>query len=521
MKKAHQGFFHCVQVVPYILFSAYNNTERDFKVYKRTILSVAVVFLMLLGMVPAQAAEFRVTNVSAGATSMTATVQGGGVDKIGYMVYDTYSLVCEGEVTYDGRASVTLNVPTQWLKSGEYKVSVWGITGAKSGKIFSYDVLAGSWNGSLTINNSWLTAIYSQQEKDYMTAIKTPQAVVYADSGMATRKASLKRNDRIFFFPTSNPLIYYISSRVIVGNEIKVIETANGYDQVGNWETLEGYIWANSVKSTTYKENAVKEVLNLALTRLGKNGIYTQVTGIGNRLIGRWGPYSQDCSSFVYWVFKENGINIGGITADAQAIIRAMLPNGIRPYLAPRAEDEIKPFNWTTKHITRDSLGYEHILAIPELNYIKTEESFADYYYNTKSKTVLAITMGHVDPNDSIVGTIEMVGIASGPGNIMGSVSVYKQPTITQIKQIQPGDTLYWNHFENITVWVQIGLSTFMGIHESGQIREDGGLGVDHTGIYIGGDQYEYIHASGKGSNTIISPLEGSMHGLILVGRVV
>jgi cell wall-associated NlpC family hydrolase len=458
-----------------------------------SLLIIVITVASVLSIPTFAADELRIQGVTASGGSFSVLIESGSADQIGYMIYDNFSLVCEGYESFSGGTSVSLNVPTEYLRAGMYKVTVWGVSGTTAGKFYSFDVQAGSWSGSLSVI-PWTPG--GQNERDYMASIKTPQAVLYADPLMVTQKASLKRFDRLFIMETSNPLVYYSFGYFLRGSEIQTVEDSGGYEKISNAEWFDGYIWSNTVRSVAFKEEMPKEIADLAHSRLGLNGIYTQNTG--DALTGRWGVYSQDCSSFVYWVYKEFGLKMGAATADTEAAWHRGVAS-VKP--------EISVF---------DGLG----AVTPFIESMDPEN--------------IQIWFEKVDPDTSI----------SSPVNAVK----FTKPTADIIDTLQPGDTLYFNHFTDIKIMISIwhppvpGTEAVPADPETGfegspgskgtpgywgeptatpataQIVEPGTTyGVDHAAIYIGDGKY--IHASGRGRNTIISELAPVLPEVVYIGR--
>lgn len=475
---------------------------------KQKIIAVAMAIACMAYILPAMSAYaddgLRFQGISTSGSSLTAIVEGGSATSVGYMVYDNYTLVCEGSIPYSSGNAI-LPVQASFLRAGRYKVSVWGDGGTSNGRVYTFDANIGSWNGAL-LPQSWATSSPSQAERSYMVAIKTPQATVYGDAAMTAEKYTLKKHDRLFYMPTNNPLIHYVFGYLVSGDSIQT-ENEGEYKRVSNTFFYDGYIWANSIQSVLFDEDIKKELVELAYTRLGLNGIYSMNTG--NAQTGRWGLHTQDCSSYMWWLYKEYGLMMSGTTAGPEAVW--CQDEGVAIY------DQTE----TIKPLVKSGDGGN--LA----DYISADMAdlyYTTYYYQSPNDSLTDATTKLQDYRNTTKGPYRAVvdGFEAPDGNVIRSEPL----NYSVVSNLQPSDTLYFNHYEDVVFEIICREFTLVGwvyyhfvFGRQAQIEEVGSkYGIDHTAMYI--DNSKYIHASGRAVNTVISDLTyANIKSVIAIGR--
>gem|GEM_PF-5194873 len=326
------------------------------------------------------AVDLEFDGISASGSGLVAHVSTGNADMVGYMIHQDFTLICEGYESFGG-GDVALGAAVSHMKSGSYKVTVWGsdASGSNTGEFFTFDVtIAGGFSTSDITPQSSPSGLQPGQEE--LTAVKTPQAAIYSDRSLSNQAYSLKQYDRLFYKETLNPLVYYVYGYWIDGvPDIQEGGGSGGYDIITNTVWFDGYMYANSVLSHAFGEELPKEIVNLAYTRLGLQGIYSQHD--------RWTQYSQDCSSFVYWVYREFGIPLGFATADGEV-------------------------QWHLDTLA-DTPGVVVWSSADQYEVITGRQ-----YYNEDGDAVTAVKFEYVDPNI--------------------------------IDSLEPGDTLFFNWFEDL-----------------------------------------------------------------------
>ena len=272
------------------------------------------IMLSLMTMVSGMAStELEITSATPITGGITITVTGSGASSLSYLLYDDYTQVYGSTVAYTGASTTTLPVPTNFLPPNTYKLTVWGIddTGQTVGKIHMFNVMMGSYNGGT------LSVSVPPLDAQRLKAIKTPYAYIYSLPTMKGALCYLKKYDRVYWCETSNPLIYRITAYIFPEDPIweEKSEKIGGhmakYWNVSNSTEVVGYMYSASVATNLFIEDPVREALGVAHSRLGRNGMYSQSL--------RYKYMWVDCSSFVWWSYKEIGVEMGGVTADGIA----------------------------------------------------------------------------------------------------------------------------------------------------------------------------------------------------------
>ena len=162
-------------------------------------------------------------------------------------------------------------------------------------------------------------------------AIMQPYATVYSDPGLGSKVAQLKKNDlvQVLDYRDGNSIYvkYFIQSgegTVSVDNGTNATYHENG-DLVGT-----GYIDAKALKRTVYSKGSEedkiadieKDVVSLALSRLGSRGVYSQ-----NRRYREW--YT-DCSALATFCWYQAGYDLSETSgcSDCDAIIAYGIDKG-------------------------------------------------------------------------------------------------------------------------------------------------------------------------------------------------
>ena len=284
--------------------------------YVKKIILLILTLAVILA-VPAAAsgsAGFRITSASPSTGGVTLAISPGtgGYSRIDYMVHLDHTLVDEGSVGYSGGSTALLPVPVGSMKNGEYKVTAWGSGGAGTGRMFVFDVLMGGASGGLLAVPGSYTA--PEHERFKLRAVKTPYATVYTDLSMSEPSVQLQKHDRVYWRETSNPNIYWVNG-YLLPDEIELemapfrSPTGKAYYEVKNAVEFVGYMYSNAIMSENlYRpEEIAMEATGLAHSRIGRHGIYSN--------INRFEYLYVDCSSFVYWCYKEFGLDFGVTTA--------------------------------------------------------------------------------------------------------------------------------------------------------------------------------------------------------------
>ena len=312
-------------------------------------------------------------------------------------------------------------------------VSAWAAdeTGKPVGRTYSYNLYLGSNNAVV------LPAKFDRDNPlDRIFAVKSPYAGVYSDTSLTRVTRTLVRNDRVIIEKTSNPQILYVEGAVLKkdwGAFLKRPQNdGDRYElEDGAFEKFTGYMYRSAFELPSFHntKNLAHEIADTAHSRLGVNGLYDQDK--------RAELYYADCSSFVYWAYRQYGFTFGGnYTAGVQG-----------EYLSARGEEH-------EEVAVLDLIKDQYILEPIKL--VGTEAYDAEGIFITfcEEKPIFfvddedggLIPSGH--PNNGgkfqiiIPGGLDETGVPRGDN---GQYMIEQQNET--FSNIEPGDLLFFNYF--------------------------------------------------------------------------
>lgn len=371
----------------------------------------------------------------------------------------TLELYLDGSVIYTkstdasgGTAQIPL--PVRSLPRGTYTVSITcsgGIDGSSSLTITTGIDTPVAMGGSYTS--------YTPQTPATSRAVMVPYAKVFASDSMTGEPlAELKRHDLVSIL-SDNGAISHVKCIIQSGNgSITNIDSTNAEYQSSDDLVVTGYMYNTSfsLPSTSQQPDLQREVAELAYTRLGLKGIYSQAK--------RYIDYYTDCSALASWCWYQVGIDF---TSFGTAC------NGIAAWADNQSENVIL---WD---------GVEEN-ATPQADFssYKAANGILDDLYFT----------------GSFDGSLPETSIVS-----------YMQ-TVDQdvFEALEPGDLIFFNYYRDITD--QYGGSFRYQVNEDLYGRTS--MGYDHVAIFIGAKNSATITvieasspSSDPGQNTKISDI--------------
>ena len=428
--------------------------------------------MMMLAM-PAAASsgiDIRINSASPGTGSVKLSVSpgAGGASHIVYMIHEGYTLVAEGRVSYSGTLTVSLPVQTNRMRPAEYKLTAWGEDSAgRAGRMYSFDVMMGGGSGYLVTAPVDLNYHGPPPWQNALKAIKTPFANVYSDSTMTNVVVQLQKHNRVFYWPTDNDLIYYVRT-YLLPNEVTLTEAeicgASGRQRfkISNAEYFDGFIYANAIMSETLflPEEIALEAIGLGYSRIGIHGLYSQ--------LDRYSFFRVDCSSFVYWCYKEFGMNFGGAAIADTIVDYLYLQGAINP----------------------DAIVFSLLdVGDPGLEVIQAEAFLRTDDFSEADENK-AIAVSYSWPTDADFDLLELLK----PGDVIGfnypkNLWYWRILTDDEAQEIiDDGGSV--DELADGTFRVRTALNNTRSIEVAQNIH-----GVDHVGIYVGNGRL--IHTTG------------------------
>lgn len=412
----------------------------------KRVLSIFLSFVMLLPMMlTAHAADwFSLTKVDNGIISVSYSDVMAG--KLVYSIYRDGELVNIGQTEVQGHTESEVGLPSNKLPIDEYEVTVAYYNGANA-KVAEESIVLTLGVSSPTPSSNNVNGTYlSANPIDTMKAIMVPYAKVYANASLTgTPVAELKRHDLVRIHSITNG-IAAISYQIQSGDGyITKDDDTNATYHGTNDLSGNGYINASAfeVQPVTYDMDQQREAVELAYTRLGTRGVYSQ-----NK---RYLDFYLDCAALVCWCWHQVGVNIynGSYTSC----------NGIASW----AESKTGSDNVILWASTEDYLGAAMDIA-------SNKCSGGPY---GGDGTITSFDAPNTFPESKVVNYIDDI-----------SRDVWDK--------LEPGDIIFFNHIEKDLEHTHTDSddddswshTSKFGNHF---VNEDGpGLGYDHVAMFVG-----------------------------------
>lgn len=445
---------------------------------KRRIAILLLALVMTFSCTPSAFADAaKVTNVVSNGSSLVATTTGG--NKVCYMMYKGYSIVCQGDAVISG-GSANIKLPTG-LTNGVYKVSVWCVSGDTQGDVSTFTVTCGT--GGSNLDGALRMSI--GQEPQNVATITVPYASVYSSSSMGTEIAQLVRHEFVEIIKKNDSVAhikYNIQSGQGSTTEVGEVEAEYDYanDMVG-----EGWIYTSALSRPLIatQNDAEHEVVELAHSRLGTKGVYNQRE--------RFKSVYLDCSALVTWCYYQIGYKIydGGTNC-----------NTIGQYIENGQHDSA--IVWKAK--------YKISKEIPDS---ATELFFWSRQYNTIATDSIAVDIDTSECGD-FPNTVSAMDELLKHGDIIMFNKKYTTPACIYLDENGVEVSV---DLKNAVVLQDSPSNHTYANKDAALEAAEGYLGYDHTGIYIG--EGMIIEAAGTNSNTIKSSLISSIDQIVAVYR--
>lgn len=266
----------------------------------RRILAISFACFLLLTLAPtAFAAGIRITDNKDGTATILSSSDMNGTIK--YQLYKGAETVYSAEQAVNG-TSLQIGFPVRSLPQGVYEASAayYDANGVKQSEATT----------SMTLGVSTPTQTggshnsYSSEPIAMMRAVMIPYAKVYASASLTgVPVAELKRHDLVRVISVANDTAY-VKYHIQSGNgHIENVDNVNANyvsddDLIGT-----GYMQCSAFKLPTSKYTDIsREVVEVAYTRLGTKGVYSQAK--------RFMDYYLDCSAFASWCWYQAGVDI-------------------------------------------------------------------------------------------------------------------------------------------------------------------------------------------------------------------
>lgn len=264
----------------------------------KRILAFSFALFMALTLTPyVNAAGIRITDNQNGTIAVSSLDGMNGTIK--YFLYKDAELVFSGEQPING-TSVQIGFPVRSLPRGSYEVTAAYYNAAAAKQAEATDsITMGVENPTVTGGEG-----YSTEPIATMRAVMIPYAKVYASSSLTGEPVvELKRHDLVRVISASNG-VAHVKYHIQSGNgHIENVDNVNANyvsedDLIGT-----GYMKLSAFKlPTSQYTDLSREVVEVAYTRLGTKGVYSQAK--------RFMDYYLDCSAFASWCWYQAGVDI-------------------------------------------------------------------------------------------------------------------------------------------------------------------------------------------------------------------
>ena len=417
------------------------------------IFSFLLILSLLCQSVPAHAAGGTITDVSYADGIIEVTLSGENDNTVSLTLYmDGAAIYMKTAEAEEGRVQIPL--PVRNLPLGSYTASV-SCSGDSAGSR-SLTIVTGT-ESPVAMGGSYHS--YTPQTPATSRAVMVPYAKVFASDSMTGEPlAELKRHDLVSIL-SDNGSISHVKCIIQSGNgSITNIDNTNAEYHSADDLVVTGYMYNTSfsLPSTGQEPDLQREVAELAYTRLGLKGVYSQAR--------RYIDYYTDCSALASWCWYQVGIDFTNFGTAC---------NGIAAWADSQTENVIL---WD---------GAEEN-ATPQADFAsyKAANGIMDDLYFTGS-------FDGTLPETSIVSYMQAV-----------DQSVFAA--------LEPGDLIFFNYYRDITD--QYGGSFRYQVNEDLYGRTS--MGYDHVAIFIGARNSSTITvieasspSSDPGQNTRISDI--------------
>ena len=409
------------------------------------LLGVYMVFTLMPTTVLAYGIEINSISVENGIAVIEMASASQGELKI--KIYSDAATVFEKTVALSG-STAEVNLPIRNIPLGVYTVAATyiGSNGAQ-GTSKSITATIGSsstpvYTSDTQYANSSSNIFNNMQTPGFSRAIMVPYTTVYNSSAMAGKVAELKRLDIVNVL-SHNDTVAYVEYTIQSGNgTISVVDDVNAqYDSSDDIRGT-GYVYMSSFQtSAKTDEDKQREVVELAYSRLGIRGVYSQNW--------RYVSYYLDCSAMASWCWYQVGIDFGLWTTC----------NGL--------------YHWAEGITDKDVIVWDAV-ENPELaqNVIEDYREANEHHPSD-------------DPDDDPEPCDCVFEFVNGD-------KTYSQAQITSyekmfsfdiFEKLEPGDILLFNYTENMTETSHNGAFSFP-VNE----MADGAMlgGYDHAVLFVG-----------------------------------
>ena len=345
---------------------------------------------------------------------------------------------------------VEIGLPIRSIPYGEYNISATYIRDEQEGVTKTTSAVFGTNNTPIYSGNT----TYGQTP-GFSRAVMTPYAGVYESASMGTKVVELKRLDIVNVL-SHNDSIALVEYVIQSGDgTITIVDKLNAsYDSSNDIRGV-GYMYMSSFQTSSKNdEDKQREVVELAYSRLGSRGVYSQ----NKRYIG----YYLDCSALASWCWYQVGVDFGTWTSC----------NGI--------------YNWakgTAGTIIWDAIEDPSIAQAAINDY---RDSCAHSSGGNISPEGTDSSDANNDDEDGGSVPCSCTFIFENRGNEYAEheMTSYKNAFNFDIfKEMQPGDIILFNYTRELTETVHGGSFSFP-INETEQGMQLGGY--DHAAVFVG-----------------------------------
>lgn len=327
-------------------------------------------------------------------------------------------------------------------------------------------------------------------------AIMVPYTKVYSSASLSGEAAyELKRHDLVTVSSISNGIAHittFIQSED--SSSVKVDDVNAEYVAGSNDVQISGYIDASAfdIPLSSYAVDKQREVVELALTRLGNRGIYSQAK--------RYIDYYLDCAAFVAWCWYQVGVDMGSYTSCTGIVQWARQPGNAE-------------IIWEADQEVIDGV----LSGDPDTD---LDDFIAEYRKAVRQE---CLNNGGCTCSDECICNTDTLALGDYNGSAMTekNLTVYLNSPLTDpdfdINELQPGDLLFFNYMEDIPVQNSClsnysnniqgdaSISNISGNTFHFRLNETLNEGYEHVGMVVGikNGALVMVHCSGPNSNTL------------------
>lgn len=268
----------------------------------RTIIPYILCIVLFIALLPVYAAAPSIADLSEQDGIITVSLSEKVEGKISIVLYQGASAVYQNEQAASS-AQVQIPLPVRRLPKGDYTATIFFTdNNGNASEIRSLSIKTGT---DTPIDLGGGTYVpYPSQTPATSRAVMVPYAKLYAsDSMVGEPLAELKRHDLVSVI-SDNGTVSYVKCIVQSGNgTITHIDKTNAEYSSPDDLVVTGYMYNSSfsLPLTTIAPDLQREVVELAYSRLGLKGVYSQAK--------RYVDYYTDCSALASWCWYQVGVD--------------------------------------------------------------------------------------------------------------------------------------------------------------------------------------------------------------------